>query len=256
VSQAIPVSAAPVVVKHPVTGRATTVRSTDIVLHPVTRQPYITHPVTRQLVPVRVLSQPSAPLVRPGVISARNLNAPPMRGFIPPAFVNTNPPPNYRAPAPQDVAPPSFYAPASQRMAPPPPPPPQYMPPAQYVAAPPPPPVAAPLPPFNPTPRSSGPAFAPAVPPSLGSVQSTGTLLLAQLPPPAPPPPPVGNVIGSTAWALAREATSGNPHVMSMADQALKRIRYDAASGDPKAKALLAECRAALTQIGGPDDSY
>ena len=73
----------------------------------------------------------------------------------------------------------------------------------------------------------------------------------------AKPPPPPQNAISDTAWAIAKAALDvTQPQIAAQANSQLKHIRYDAASGNPSARELLAQCRAALSQTGGADDSF
>lgn len=130
-----------------------------------------------------------------------------------------------------------------QRYAPPPPPPPVQM---RYAPPPPPPP-----PPVQ-TNYYAPPAQ------RVTSVQPVYAAYASQLPTfTAKPPPPPQNAISDTAWAIAKAALDvTQPQIAAQANSQLKHIRYDAASGNPSARELLAQCRAALSQTGGADDSF
>lgn len=142
-----------------------------------------------------------------------------------------------------------------QRYAPPPPPPPVQ---GRY-APPPPPPVQmryAPPPPPPPPPVQTNYYAPPAQ--RVIPVQPVSAAYAPQLPTfTAKPPPPPQNAISDTAWAIAKAALDvTQPQIAAQANNQLKHIRYDAASGNPSARELLAQCRAALSQTGGADDSF
>ena len=142
-----------------------------------------------------------------------------------------------------------------QRYAPPPPPPPVQ---GRY-APPPPPPVQmryAPPPPPPPPPVQTNYYAPPAQ--RVTPVQPVYAAYAPQLPTfTAKPPPPPQNAISDTAWAIAKAALDvTQPQIAAQANSQLKHIRYDAASGNPSARELLAQCRAALSQTGGADDSF
>ena len=131
--------------------------------------------------------------------------------------------------------------------------------PVQQYAPPPPPPVQmryAPPPPPPPPPVQTNYYAPPAQ--RVTPVQPVFAAYAPQLPTfTAKPPPPPQNAISDTAWAIAKAALDvTQPQIAAQANNQLKHIRYDAASGNPSARELLAQCRAALSQTGGADDSF